>query len=289
MKTDELGQYYMSLHYKADYNGHYDESGIPMLNYQGHIGLQYNPIAIAQYGLGNYNLWCYTHEESRYQKFITAADWLVDNLGKNRHGLSVWMHHFDFEYRDTLCDPWYSGLAQGQGLSVLVRAHKETGDMRYLSAATSAFEPFKKEVDQGGVIYSDENGNKWIEEYIVDPPTHILNGFIWASWGLYDYWLYTGNQEALLIFELSVKTLEENLIKYDTWYWSIYEQSGKRIKMLASPFYHQLHIVQLKVMYTLTGKSLFNTYAEKWASYSNSKFNKYFAYTHKALFKLMYY
>ena len=36
------------------------------------------------------------------------------------------MHHFDFEYRDTLKSPWYSGLAQGQGLSVLVRAYIET-------------------------------------------------------------------------------------------------------------------------------------------------------------------
>ncbi len=35
----------------------YDASGIPQLDYHGHIGLQYNPIAIAQFGLGNYNLW----------------------------------------------------------------------------------------------------------------------------------------------------------------------------------------------------------------------------------------
>ncbi|MBC8179730.1 hypothetical protein H8E88_01280, partial [candidate division KSB1 bacterium] len=47
MKTDELGQYYMPFHYKADYSGQHDENGIPMLDYQGHVGLQYNPIAIA--------------------------------------------------------------------------------------------------------------------------------------------------------------------------------------------------------------------------------------------------
>ena len=41
---------------KADYQGAYDPSGVPQLDYHGHIGLQYNPIAIAQYGLGNYNL-----------------------------------------------------------------------------------------------------------------------------------------------------------------------------------------------------------------------------------------
>ena len=132
MKTDELGQYYMLFHYKAEYNSYYDANGIPMLNYKGYIGLQYNPIAIAQYGLGNYNLWCDTHKESRFHKFITAADWLVDNLVKNRHGISVWMHHFDFLYREILRAPWYSGLAQGQGISLLLRAHKETNDNRFI-------------------------------------------------------------------------------------------------------------------------------------------------------------
>ncbi len=51
----ELGEYYMPFTRKADYPGDYDSHGIPMLNYHGTVGLQYNPIAIAQYGLGNYN------------------------------------------------------------------------------------------------------------------------------------------------------------------------------------------------------------------------------------------
>jgi hypothetical protein len=46
----------MDFEEKADYPGHYDAGGIPMLDYHGQIGLQYNPIASAQWGLGNYNL-----------------------------------------------------------------------------------------------------------------------------------------------------------------------------------------------------------------------------------------
>ena len=45
---------------QANYNGHYDNNGIPLLNYHGDIGLQYNPIAISQWSLGNYNLWIST-------------------------------------------------------------------------------------------------------------------------------------------------------------------------------------------------------------------------------------
>jgi len=47
----ELGEYYMLFAEKADYQGHYDATGVPQLDYHGKIGLQYNPIAIAQYGL----------------------------------------------------------------------------------------------------------------------------------------------------------------------------------------------------------------------------------------------
>jgi heparosan-N-sulfate-glucuronate 5-epimerase len=50
---DCIGEYYMLFREKADYTGHFDASGIPMLDYRGAIGLQYNPIAIAQWGLAN--------------------------------------------------------------------------------------------------------------------------------------------------------------------------------------------------------------------------------------------
>jgi heparosan-N-sulfate-glucuronate 5-epimerase len=44
----KLGEYYMPFFTMAVYAGYYDEQGIPMLDYRGAIGLQYNPIAMAQ-------------------------------------------------------------------------------------------------------------------------------------------------------------------------------------------------------------------------------------------------
>ena len=46
------------------------------------------------------------------------------------------------------------------------------------------------------MTFTDEHGNLWFEEYIVSPPTHILNGFMWAAWGVYDYFLATGDPTA---------------------------------------------------------------------------------------------
>ncbi len=285
----ELGEYYMLFAEKADYAGAYDANGIPLLDYHGHIGPQYNPIAIAQYGLGNYNLFRRTNDPVRRQNFFRVADWLCSHLEQNPHGLSVWNHNFNWEYRDTLNAPWYSGLAQGQGISVLVRAHKDSGDSRYLDAAQCALATFYKPVSEGGVAFTDDRGDLWFEEYIVSPPTHILNGFIWASWGVYDYFLATKDAAARELFSRAVQTILRNLERYDLGFWSLYEQSGTRLPMVASNFYHRLHIVQLRVMHRLTGEAEFARVADRWESYTHSRFNRTRALCYKAAFKLGYY
>ena len=287
--TGDLGEYYMLFAEKADYTSARDSSGIPQLDYRGKIGLQYNPIAIAQYGLGNYNLFHRSGDPERRKKFFLAADWLCAHLEQNAYGLAVWNHHFDWEYRDTLRAPWYSALAQGQGISVLVRAHKESGDARYLDAAQRALASFCWPMAEGGVAFTDERGDLWFEEYIVSPPTHILNGFIWAMWGVYDYFLATGDASARELFSRAVKTLVNNLERYDLGFWSLYEQSGTRLPMVASAFYHRLHIVQLRVMHRLTGEAEFARVADRWESYCRSRANRARALCYKSAFKLCYY
>jgi heparosan-N-sulfate-glucuronate 5-epimerase len=293
-----LGEYYMDFSQKAHYTAHLDAAGIPMLDYRGNIGLQYNPIAISQWGLGNYNLSRQTQGQMdrgpkdcdpQYKKFLAASDWLVSHLEQNSSGVRVWNHYFDWEYRDTLKAPWYSGLAQGQGISLLVRAYAETGNAEYLDSAGRAFDSFLKSTAEGGVVFRDEQQRSWVEEYIVLPPTHILNGFIWAAWGIHDYFLATNDDNAEKLFEQVVQTLLANLHKYDLGFWSLYEQSGTWLPMLASSFYHKLHIVQLRVMYRLTGQKLFADFADRWQAYADHSPNRVRALCYKSIFKLCYY
>jgi heparosan-N-sulfate-glucuronate 5-epimerase len=285
----KLGEYYMPFIAKANYAGHHDQKGIPLLDYHGRVGLQYNPIAIAQYGLGNYNLYKRTGEETRKVKFLNVADWLVKNLEETPQGTKVWYHHFDWEYRDKLKAPWHSALAQGQGLSVLVRARRETASDKYLQAAKEAFESFQTDVQGGGVTYTDRQGYKWFEEAIVEPPTHILNGFMWAAWGVHDYFLYTGDKLAEALWIDAARTLHDKLHEFDAGFWSLYEQSGTRLKMLASPFYHGLHIVQLRVMHKLTDDPVFAHFAAKWDAYRRNPLKRNAAFLYKAIFKILYY
>jgi heparosan-N-sulfate-glucuronate 5-epimerase len=287
--THSLGEYYMTFGEKARYSGCFDDNGIPMLNYHGAIGVQHNPIAIAQWGLGNFNLWRGTGDKGHRRNLVLAADWLCDHLGVNRYGVPVWNHNFDWEYRETLKAPWYSGLAQGQGISLLVRAHAETSDPRFLHSAKQAFQSFLTTVDSGGVAFTDSDENLWFEEYIVSRPTHILNGFIWAAWGVYDYFLATGSRDAINLFASVIETLCTNLDRYDLGFWSLYEQSGTRLPMIASPFYHRLHITQLRIMHRITSEAAFARYADRWESYSRSASKRTRALCYKGAFKLCYY
>mgnify|MGYP002827712222 FL=1 len=279
----------MLFHSKANYNGHYDADGIPMLDYHGSIGIQYNPIAIAQWGLGNYNLWHDSGDKIYYDKFIKSANWLVKNIEKNKYNLKVWTHHFDFEYRDKLKSPWYSGLAQGQGISVLIRALKETQKEDYKNTIDEALKVFNTDIYNGGVDYMDSNGNHWIEEYIVNPPTHILNGFIWALWGIYDCYIYYKSEEMKEKFINYSNTISNNLNKYDNKYWSKYELSNTLLPMIASQFYHKLHIVQLEIMLDLTSNDAYRIYSNKWRKQLNNSIYRKVSFLHKAIFKVFYY
>ena len=283
-----LGEYYMNFDEKARY-ALTDSDGIPMLNYRGAIGLQYNPIAIGQWGLGNFNLSRRNGDDRARHKFLAASNWMCQSLKSNARGIHVWNHNFDWEYRSTLRAPWYSGLAQGQGISLLLRAHAETNDAEYLDAAQLAFKSFLGSTNEGGITFTDQEGNLWFEEYLVSPPTHILNGFIWATWGVYDFALATGSAEAKRLFGRAVHTLKSSLHHYDLGFWSLYEQSGTRLPMIASPFYHRLHIAQLRVMCRITGEAIFDQYANRWQSYALHRSNRTRALCYKSAFKLCYY
>ena len=121
--ADRLGEYYMLFREKADYAGHYDAAGIPMLDYHGVIGLQYNPIAIAQWGLANYNRFCETGTMLAGRKLSRPPTGSSLTWNRMLTGFGSGTIILTGTIETALKAPWYSGLAQGQGVSLLLRAH----------------------------------------------------------------------------------------------------------------------------------------------------------------------
>lgn len=287
---DQLANYYLDYTPKTLYPGPFDKKEVPMLNYFGNIGIQYNPDAIAQYAIGYFEKYLKNRDNAYKEIFLKQADWFVNNLRERDNDIGVWEYNFDFEYFKKIKKPWYTSLGQGHGISVLVRAYLLTKKAIYIDTAKKAFLSFKYPIDvNGGVKYIDENGCVWFEEVIMKPSTHILNGFIWALWGIYDYWLATKDVIAKNLFDEGVKTLKKNLYRYDNGFWSTYDLAKTKLRGIASWYYHNLHIVQLKVIYKLTNEKIFLEYSEKWEKYQKNFFFRTLAFVYKAIFKVFYY
>ena len=138
----------------------------------------------------------------------------------------------------------------------------------------------------GGVLATDAQGDVWIEEYLVDPPSHVLNGFIWALWGVLDYARWSGRPAAAVLWEACVKTLEARVTDFDIGWWSLYEAANTEHRMLASLYYHRLHAVQLRVLHDLTGIATFVECAARFESYARRPVLRVRAFVEKAWFKV---
>ncbi len=266
-----------------------DNCGIIMLDYKGDLGLQYNPNAIAQLALGYYDKTISGKDCSA--EFLTQAAYFLNHGRLVNDDVLLWEYKFSFEMRNYLKAPWRSALAQGQGISVCLRAYKLSQNERYLDAAKKAFKSFRflSREHPGGVI-DDSGGYTWLEEYIVVPPSHILNGFIWAMWGVRDYAVFFDDIDAWNLWHSCLKTLQENLKYYDLGFWTTYDlvkfNPGRQPTMPCSIYYQNLHRVQMIALYQLTSDPVFKHFEKKWEAQFKNRLYKIVSQIWKIYFKL---
>ncbi|WP_434511188.1 D-glucuronyl C5-epimerase family protein [Desulfitobacterium sp. AusDCA] len=277
-------KYPVDISTKADYAGEFDEDGIPLVEVDGH--LSYLPVTIAQYALGNYDQWLEMQKPLYRERFVCAADWLQKNLREYKAGLWGWLNDHDKEMYH-LKKPWLSALSQGQALSVLARAYLETQEKRYLEAGEKALISFSVPVQQGGVLTQWE-GLDYFEEYPSQIPSLVLNGFIFALWGLWEFYVISQDPGAKERYQTGVATLKTILPKYQVSYlnWSRYDLYPFKVADITSIFYHKLHIQQLKAMALLIGEESFNRQAELWEKGRQSFICYWLATAYKVRHKL---
>lgn len=228
------------------------------------------PIAVFQYGLGSYDLYLIQKKELYLNKFKLMSDWALDNQEEN----GAWNNFFYVYPKEP-----YSAMAQGEGASLLIRAYKEFEDEKYLNAAKKAIEFMLTPVKYGGTtLYVNED--IFFQEY-TNKDT-VLNGWIFALFGLYDYVKITDDKVLKEIFYKSLNSMSLHLGRFDNGYWSMYSTDG----MITSPFYHNLHIAQLYVLYDLFKIESFKKYLDRWVYYRERWFNKTYAFIVKINQKL---
>lgn len=229
------------------------------------------PVAMFQYALGCYDLYLQTDGTIYRDKFMQYAEWTLehqDTAGRWDNFKQIYPQH-----------P-YGAMAQGEAVSVLVRAFVQTKEWKYMEAAKTGIDFMLKPLSDGGTsLY--EGDDLFFMEYTHLPV--VLNGWIFSWWGLYDYVLLTHDEGAYRQkLEKSLDTLVKSLPRFEYAFWSRYDFGTK----LASPFYHRLHIAQMQAMYALTGKDVFKKYADKWIGQLDNPVKKGLAFCVKAMQKI---
>lgn len=230
----------------------------------------YFSIAIFQYGLAAYDLYLLKKDKSMLDIVKGCADWALENQQENGSWIT-----FAYKHND---NP-YSSMAQGEAMSLLVRAFLQFKDIRYQEAAKKAMSFMLLPLEKGGTAsYKGED----LYLYEATNLPCVLNGWIFSAWGLYDYAQAFNDDYAKEKWNMTVSTMANNLCRFDNGYWSKYTLGN----MVASPFYHKLHIAQLNVMYDITGIEVFKRYADKFSVYQNSIICRNGAFLCKAIQKL---
>jgi heparosan-N-sulfate-glucuronate 5-epimerase len=270
----DLGGYYLDLSavpsfVESGYHGPLDELGVPMTEV-GDSQVVYNPTTIAQYALGLHDKIITSDGPSGVLEGKLRAQLavLVERIEHRGKWAGFFVHHWRNAKYGQLIAPWVSSLAQGNGLSALLRAYQLLGDPHLLKVAASAFRALERPLGSGGVRAVDRCGHLWFEEYPLEPPIHVLNGFIFTLWGILDYARVSDDQRAWDWWKSGVETLKAHVADFDSGYWSRYDLGHRE---LASRYYHsQIHIPQLEVMAALTGDAVFDHYATRWRRFSKS-------------------
>ena len=237
----------------------------------GHV--RAHPVAQAQFALATLE----SHRAGGSTRDLKQA--IVNARDAARRGRDGFAPYpFDFalhgEADNTIHAPWYSAMAQGQLLSLASRLAHDTRDEQFHRFGLTLFGTLADEhrhdalPDSPWVTFVDSEGMLWFEEYAGDvEPMRVLNGHLFAMFGLYDWWALTGSAEAERLFARGAETVLHyanrlRVVGEASWY-------GMRVqhtRVAQSPKYHRIHISQLQHVAAMTGDDRFLQVADAFAS-----------------------
>jgi hypothetical protein len=220
------------------------------------------PAGLAQLALG----WWERHlagDPQARERFLSTCDQLAAR-GERHDGELLWSYDMPLP-KYGLGPHWHSALAQAQAASVFVRARLESGADRFGELATAALAPLLPG-SRTGLLASTAAGPV-PEEAPSSPPSLILNGWIYALWGLWDVATGLRDDAAKQLYDESLACLVATLPRYDVGWWSRYSLYPHRLPDLAKPFYHRLHVDQLAALHRLTGIDAFAAMSKRFDRY----------------------
>ncbi len=243
-----------------------DRDGLPLVDMGKSTGMVYNPITISQYGLFNLQH-SRSSSDTAFEQARICAGWLQSNFReewRENSPVGAWVYDFDLHFYGPKA-PWISGMAQAQGISLLLRVHQVEPLQQLEQITRKAFESFLHPVSSGGVVDGFPDGSLLFEEFPTELPSRVLNGHIFGLLGIFDYAKFWQDKSAQDLFDVAIAGLKRNLNLYDTGYWNLYDLHPSR--RLASPMYINVHVQLLEILSRITGEGYFLDVSRKWRSY----------------------
>jgi len=241
-------------------------------------------IGVVQWALGALEHRLATGDDTWLAAARAAADELLGEQERTGPLAGAWLSHEPYPHTFEVTPPWTSAMGQGEAASLLVRIFLATGEDRFAEGAVLALGPLAVPTEEGGVRASLD-GRPWPEEFPTTPPSFVLNGGIFAIWGLYDVGVGLGDPGAAQAFAEAVETLAANIHRWDHGWWSRYDLYPHPVMNLASPFYHRLHIEQLRALDEIAPRPELRTIADRWERYWASPLNRVRAVSAKIRFR----
>ncbi len=222
------------------------------------------PTGLAQLALGWWERML-AGEDGAADRFLGLCA-LLENRAERRGEELRW--RYDIGSRKYRVEPpQYSAMAQAQAASAFVRAYTITEEAHHADLARRAILPLL-EVSSDLVV--ETAAGPILEESPSEPPSRILNGWIYGLWGLWDVHIALGDTRAREMLTASTDCLLATLPSYDIGWWTKYSLYPHRLPDLAKPFYHRLHVDQLEVMQRLTDVAEFGATASRWRGYDTA-------------------
>jgi len=270
---NELRPYYKWGKEQKAENYEKDNNGIILWN--GY----YHPVLMSTKALNYLTTFQKTGDEWFLKKSLDLADKIIE-LSEQKNGSYYFPYTwFKIGHNEYFYPNWYSGMAQGRWLSYFSQLYLETKNEKYKRIADKIYLSVSNVHNEPNVTAIDKDNNFWIEEYPNAHPssyhergaTHVLNGFVFAIWGLYDYYWIEENFEVKRILQATLTTLFNKASSYrrkdDNSFYCIKHQ--KHSYAITSDHYHDIHIKQLYELYEITGEDFFKKLSNDFASDSN--------------------
>ena len=262
-QPDHLGKffqdkrsYYIDFRGKVNWQGDFNEN-VPVLYFPSIDRTVFFPSTIIQYGLGSIDKYFETNDTTYLINVNSVYDWIKKNINQEFYldNKLIELYESNIYYSNN------SAMTQGTALSFLIRVLK----FNLIVGDYNEVRMLIKNIYKNMLMPTNMNGTAlymhndiYLCEYCRPDNYLVMNGSVFAIFGLYDYNFMFEEKESYL--EKILNTFEKNAPNYimaDNW--SYYDNKMR----LSSPIYQYTHINLLEALYRLTHRETFNLMAIK--------------------------